>query len=109
MTKLPGSLLILAIAASAAGLASETEEERRAKQAELDAACERARQEKLLVVRAQYVEECVEKRERPDRASCERFYADYGESSAHGAPLFYDLPECVAAHEYRTSYRRPDD
>ena len=94
-----------AMVVSATGLAFETEEERQAKQAELDAICEAARQVKIIAVRAQLVEECVEKKQRPDRKSCERFYADYGESSANQAPLFYDLPECVTAHEYRRSYR----
>lgn len=100
------TIVLLAVLASGTALASETEEERKARQAELDAACEAARQKKLVEVRAEYVEECVLKEQRPDREACERFYADYGESSANRAPLFYDLPECVAAHEYRTSYRR---
>ena len=98
-------LIVLVIVSSNSGLADKSEEERKAKQAELDAACEVARQEKLVLVRAQYVEECIEKKQRPDRESCERFYADYGESSANQVPLFYDLPKCVTAHEYRTSYR----
>lgn len=101
-------LFVLSLALSYSVAAGETEEQRKARQAELDAACERARQEKLAEVRARYTEECVAKGQRPDRASCERFYADYGESSAQGAPLFYDLPECVAAFEYRRSYRRAD-
>lgn len=100
------TIVLLAVLASGTALASETEEERKARQAELDAACEAAREKKLAEARAEYVEECVLKKQRPDRESCERFYADYGESSANRAPLFYDLPECVAAHEYRTSYRR---
>ena len=99
-------VVLLAMLASGTVPGAETEEDRKAKQAELDAACEAARQKKLVEARAEYVEECVVKKQRPDRESCERFYADYGESSANRAPLFYDLPECVAAHEYRTSYRR---
>lgn len=102
------AVLLLAVLASATDLAAETEEERKAKQAELDAACEAARQKKLVEARAEYVEECVRKAQRPTREACERFYADYGEGSANQAPLFYDLPECVAAHEYRRSYRRSD-
>ncbi len=98
-------LMVLVMVSSNTGLADKSEKEREAKQAELDAACEVARQEKLILVRVQYVEECVEKKQRPDRESCERFYADYGESSANQAPLFNDLPECVTAHEYRRSYR----
>ncbi len=91
--------------ASAAVQADKLGEEREAKQAELDAACEAARQEELIRARARYIEECVETKMLADRETCERFYADYGEGSANQAPLFYDLPKCEIAHEYRTSYR----
>ena len=70
-------------------------------QAKLDAACEAAREIKLAPLRAGFIEECVEKEQRPDRASCERFYADYGNQSGNRAPLFFDLPECVKAFEYQ--------
>lgn len=72
-------------------------------QAKLDAKCESAREKKLAPMRAGFVEECVEKKQRPDRASCERFYADYGNQSGNRAPLFYDLPECEEAFQYRQS------
>ena len=98
-------LLMFAMVASAAGLAFETEEERKAKQAELDAVCEAAREVKIIATRAQLVEECVEKKQRPDRESCERFYADYGQRSPNHPALFFDLPACVAAHDYSRSYR----
>jgi hypothetical protein len=68
-------------------------------QAKLDAACEAAREQNLGPLRAGFVDECVEKKQRPDRAACERFYADYGNQSGGRAPLFYDLPECVKAFE----------
>jgi hypothetical protein len=86
---------------AAAATASETDEQRKARQAELNAACEAAREAKLAPLRKQYVETCVEKKERPDRQSCERFYADFGNRTGNRAPLFYDLPECVAADDYR--------
>ncbi len=35
---------------------------------------------------------------------CQRFYSDYGARTGDRAPLYYDLPECVAAFEYRQSY-----
>jgi hypothetical protein len=98
-------LVTLTILASAAVQADKLGEERDAKQAELDATCEAARQEKLILERARYTEKCVETKMLADRETCERFYSDYGESSANGAPLFYDLPECEIAHEYRNSYR----
>lgn len=100
---------LLFAATSSAELSGETAEERKKKQAEMDAACEAARQKELAFTRARLVDECVEKKQRYDRASCERFYKDYGERSGRIAPLFYDLPECVKAHEYRTSYRRSRD
>ena len=103
-----GLLVSLAVL-SASSLSDGHGKERELKQAELDAACEAARQEKLTVARAEYVGECIEKKQRPDRESCERFYADYGESSGgNQAPLFYDLPECVAAFDYQRSHRNPD-
>ena len=101
--------IVLFMTAAMVASAGVLADEQGAKQAELDAACEAARQMKLVQVRAELVEECVEKELRPDRAACERFYVDYGESSANRAPLFYDLPDCEEAHEYRRSYRSSDD
>jgi len=99
-------LAIVAVLGFATGNAVETEEDRRAKQAELDAICEQARQRNIAPLREKMIRECVEKEQRPDRASCERFYADYGERTGSQDPLFYDLPECVKAHDYRRSYRQ---
>jgi len=78
-------------------MAAETREE---KQARLDAACEVAREKKLVPIRKQFVEECVANKELPNHSECERFYADYGARMGGRAPLFYDLPECVAAFEF---------
>ena len=91
---------VLLMLAPAAGPASSWAEEREVRQAVLDAACELAREERLAPLRVRYIEECVERKQRPDRESCERFYADYGNRTGNRAPLFYDLPECVAAHEF---------
>jgi hypothetical protein len=71
------------------------------KQTQLDQACEAAREQKLAPMRQEYIEECVAKKQRPDRESCERFYADFGAQSGSRAPLFYDLPECVEAFEHK--------
>ena len=70
-------------------------------QKRLDAACEAAREKKLAPERERHIEECVAKKQRPDRATCERFYADYGNQSGNRAPLYMDLPECVEAFEHR--------
>ena len=73
--------------------------------AELDAACEAARLQKLTPLRQQKVRECV-KTARQSRAQCEAEFADWGDTQglAGGgarAGLFYDLPECKAAAEAR--------
>ena len=94
-------LITLSMVPPALSQTRQEEQEREAMQAELDLACEVARQEKLSPLKARYIEECVEKEQRPDRESCERFYADYGNRSGNRAPLFYDLPECVTAFEHR--------
>ncbi len=93
----PG-LLTLVLLASAA--AAETFDQ---KQARLDAECEAAREAKLAPERERLVEECVETKQRRDRAACERFYADYGNQTGNRAPLHMDLPECVKAFEHRQS------
>ena len=74
------------------------------RQAELDATCEAARERLLAPMRAYYVEQCIHERRRASReirGQCERFYADFGAQTGNRAPLFYDLPECVYAFEYR--------
>jgi hypothetical protein len=76
------------------------------KQAELDAACEQAREKKLAPMREQFVDECVKNKEQPDRKSCEFFYSDFGAQSGNRAPLFYDLPECVEAFDFQNSQRQ---
>lgn len=82
------------------------EPDRDTMQAELDEACEIARERKLAPLRAEFVEECVRERQLSSRRECETFYADYGAQSGNRAPLFYDLPECVEAFEYQNSNRR---
>ncbi|MGD2119888.1 MAG: hypothetical protein PVG66_16135 [Chromatiales bacterium] len=83
------------------------EEERYLRQQQLDAACEMAREQKLAPLRQQLVEQCVWQGQ-GDWARCEWYFHDYGAQAGRRAPLFYDLPECVEAFEYRRSYRRAD-
>lgn len=98
--KLKICLAVLVLLAAPAVLAAESFEEA---QARLDKACQEAREAKLAPERERYIQECVEKGERPDRASCERFYADYGNQAGNRAPLYMDLPECVKAFEHSRS------
>lgn len=101
------SALLLATAAvwvSAACWADDTA--RDAKQAELDQACEAAREQKLEPIRQGHIEKCVNEAEFDTREECETFYADYGAATGGGrAPLFYDLPPCVEAFNYQKSER----
>lgn len=103
------SLIALVVMAFTVVHADPLGEEREAKQAELDAACEAARQHKIVIERAEHIEKCVETEQLEDRQKCESFYADYGESPAGQPRLFYDLPECEKAYEYKTSYRSSDN
>lgn len=75
-------------------------------QAQLDRACEMAREAKLAPMREKFIGECVKNKEQPDRRSCEAFYADFGAQSGNRAPLFYDLPECVEAFDFQNSQRK---
>jgi hypothetical protein len=84
---------------------AQARESREEKQARLDGACEVARQKKLAPMRKKFVEECVANKEMPNRKECERFYSDYGNRMGGRAPLFYDLPECETAFQYRQSSR----
>ena len=83
-----------------------SENDRATRQAYLDAECEAAREHKLAPEREKYIEECVRKKNRDNREACERFYSDYGARSGNRAPLYYDLPECVSAFEFRKNYRQ---
>lgn len=85
------------------------DKDREAKQAELDAACEAARQSKLEPMRRELVQQCVDEKQFDSREECETYFSDYGARSGgrrHGrAPLFYDLPACVEAFDYANSER----
>jgi len=98
-------LLLLHITLTDAHAAS-SRRERDARQAELDAQCQTAREKILSVERAGFIEDCVQSRPRPDRAGCERFYADHGTHTGGRAPLHMNLPECVVAHEFRENRGR---
>jgi hypothetical protein len=80
--------------------------DRNAQQALLDAECEAAREHKLAPEREKYIEDCVRDKVKDSREACERFYSDYGARTGYREPLYYDLPECVAAFEFRKSYRQ---
>ncbi len=108
---LPTRLIIIAVSTvlfaigTPAVSKADSDEARAAKQAELDRACEAAREEKLAPLRRQFVEECIAEKQFDTREECKAFYADYGSATGTRAPLFYDLPPCVKAFEYAKSER----
>lgn len=87
-------------------LAIGEDKDRATQQAQLDAVCEAARERKLAPEREKYIDECVRNNMKENREACERFYRDYGARTDTRLPLYYDLPECVHAFEFRNSYRQ---
>jgi hypothetical protein len=75
-----------------------------AEQAGLDAACEAARQTALAPKRAALYQECIETFNKSAEV-CETEVADYNGNRVNAGPLFYDLPECEAAFEYRNTHK----
>ena len=68
-------------------------------QAELDAACEQAREKKLAPLRQNMVQECIAKGEK-SADECNRYYAEWdGGRGAGQSKRFYDLPECERAFD----------
>lgn len=96
------ALLALLVVFSADSLAQDRE----SKQLELDEACEAVRQVRLTSDQARLTEECVENKEKEDRAACEQYYSDY---SARRPARYYDLPECVEAFDFQRSQRSRGD
>ena len=73
--------------------------------ADLDRRCEDAREERIAPMREAEIANCVQT-ETGDRAWCETFWADYGDSQRMASGgiiprLFHDLPECTEAWEER--------
>jgi hypothetical protein len=81
--------------------ASQTDEDlRRSRLAELDRACEAARQVALAPRRQEIYEECINRSDK-DEDVCRRDANGYNGNRIGGTPLYYDLPECEEAFDYR--------
>jgi len=94
--------LLVGIPAICSG--SETADDIRNKQAELDAACEAARQTALVPRKAEIYQECVDKFKKSAEV-CEQEAEGFNGNRVGAAPLFYDLPECEAAFAYQKKPR----
>jgi hypothetical protein len=97
---LTAAVVLLGLSGAAA---SETEVNlRQARQAELDRACEAARQVALAPRRQEIYEECINRFDK-EADACRSEANAYNGNRIGATPLFYDLPECVEAFEYRKS------
>lgn len=95
---LTAAVMLLGLSGAAV---SETEEDlRQARQAELDRACEAARQVALAPRRQEIYEECINRFGKEEDV-CRSEANSYNGHRIGGSPLFYDLPECEEAYEYR--------
>lgn len=97
--------LALAAAVAAPIVCVGAERNRESTQRRLDAECETARERRLVPERVRLIDDCVREKFLENRKECERYYADYGGQYGRGAPLYYDLPECVRAFEFRESFQ----
>lgn len=93
-------LLILLVLVSPICNAVAAGDQANSEQAALDADCEAARQTALEPKRSEIYQECVDKFKKSAEV-CEQEAAGYNGHRANGSPLFYDLPECETAFEYR--------
>ena len=98
MLRVTPAIYLVLVTAICNGLAIA--DDRQKKQAELDAACEAARQAALVPKKEAIYQECIEKFKKSAEV-CEEEADGYNGSRVGRAPLFYDLPECKAAFEYR--------
>ena len=69
-------------------------------QAKLDATCEAARQTALAPKRSEIYQECIDKFKKSAEV-CEQEADGYNGNRVGRSPLFYDLPECEAAFDFR--------
>jgi nanoRNase/pAp phosphatase (c-di-AMP/oligoRNAs hydrolase) len=78
----------------------------------LEQQCEKAREAKIAPLREAAIERCISaRRSSRSPAACERIYADFGQGGGtvdggFRAPMFIDLPPCVAYFDARDQQRR---
>ena len=91
------AVLTLMIAGGSSAVAND--------QAKLDAACEEAREKKLVPLRQQLTADCIAEGKK-DRKQCEADYANHNGRMGNNQLPFYDLPECTKAFENRKGTKR---
>ena len=98
MRQVTSVILFVFVATIFHGLA--TADDRQNKQAELDAACEAARQIALGPKKAEIYQECIDKFKKSAEV-CQGEADGYNGNRVGRTPLFYGLSECETAFEYR--------
>ena len=69
-------------------------------QAELDATCEQAREQKLIPLRKQMTADCIAEGKK-GKEQCEAEYANHNGRTGNRQLPFYDIPECDKAFRNR--------
>ena len=72
----------------------------------LMAKCEAAVQERLEPMRNKRIDECVAKKEKKDRAACERYYKDFAHREVSRLQLYREVPECVEAEKAKEAKKK---
>lgn len=79
-------------------------EDREAKQAKLDAACQQAQQQLIEQGKQQRIDACIQ--DGGKAAKCQQEFAGFGQREGNKRPALGDLPPCQQAESYRKSYRQ---
>ncbi len=72
-------------------------------QARLDKVCESSRQKALEPRKKEIYQECLTKFKK-DKSVCQQEADAYNGNRINGAPMFYELPACVKAFEFRKKH-----
>ncbi|MGY4042067.1 hypothetical protein [Aeromonas hydrophila] len=96
------AILLLGCSLSASLLAAV--EDRDAKQAKLDAACQQAQQQLVEQGKQQRIDACIKAGGKA--AKCQQEFASFGQCEGNKRPDLNNLAPCQQADAYRKSYRQ---
>ncbi|MCP1267637.1 hypothetical protein [Aeromonas hydrophila] len=96
------AILLLGCSLSASLLAAV--EDRDAKQAKLDAACQQAQQQLVEQGKQQRIDACIKAGGKA--AKCQQKFASFGQREGNKRPDLNNLTPCQQADAYRKSYRQ---
>ncbi|QJT18600.1 hypothetical protein E5E96_15780 [Aeromonas sp. 1805] len=96
------TILLLGCSLSASLLAAV--EDRDAKQAKLDAACQQAQQQLVEQGKQQRIDACIKAGGKA--AKCQQEFASFGQREGNKRPDLNNLAPCQQADAYRKSYRQ---